>query len=300
MPSGFFTAESWMLPTVDEVKVDNLQYITTFTANPTTDVITTAINHTQIPSEIVMVMSSGALPAPLQPFTLYRVRTPNLGPTTMELAENAGWNPPPENPKINITDAGTGTHTLWIRPLEGVATVGVNPTNFLTSEVTGNTRGGVYLNPSHGTRFQVAGISGIAGLLPNTDYFSDVYQQTPTCRWSIIGTPVSGGGSCGFYTYAIPAVMEWGLGDLGALFSESEDYYSICGDCAFGGGGGGGAATGKMRHVEVQKPPRIYFQEQDITELVGRARSASSTIENLKIVGTGVSGNPKDGFMINQ
>jgi hypothetical protein len=96
MPSGPFPVSGgWVVPTIDESKVPNFQFLGTFTADPTTDIITTSINHNLIDLELVMVWSSGTLPAPLVGNnTIYRVPIGGvLSPTTFKLAENSGGFP---------------------------------------------------------------------------------------------------------------------------------------------------------------------------------------------------------------
>jgi hypothetical protein len=45
-------------------------------------------------------------------------------------------------------------------------------------------------------------------------------------------------------------------------------------------------------------PVQIFYNEQDITKLVRRAQEASKILENLRIVGPTVSGNPRNGIII--
>ena len=222
--------------------------------------------------------------------------------------------PPPEPPPIDILDAGVGTHLLWGRALDFVGEVfGNSSTNDLTGETLGAIRGGIYFRVGSAIpeRLQVKNISGLPGLNVGIDYYSKNTQRNPITQWQVAvggsGNPavnLGGSGSCDVYAYGYPANTLWGLGDLGVLlsgFGPQENYYSLCGDCAFGGGpgGGGGAGGGDQEPVLGQPRPQIIYQDKDITDLVERAHAAASTIENLSIVGSGVSGNPKEGFAIN-
>jgi hypothetical protein len=396
MAGGVFGRAN-VVPTKDEVQVPNLQWQTHFTADPSTNVLTCASPHLQVPGEVVYVSSNGTLPSPLQPNTFYRVLTAGLGwtqlggptdffhgtaatdlitapfphgltagtpiflygpfdpfgdgqpsplegvsyyyvassgltatqfkvtyisngasptvdlftdgstqlwlfyldthtvnPITLMLASNVGWNPPPENPPIDITDAGVGIHSLWIRPLEKVGVVGIT-LPYMSGELVGG-RGAIYLD--NGKRHQYKNIQGtISGIVVNTDYWTSGAQQSPVTKWQT-GTTL--GGSAGslvdLYSYSYPAISEWGLGDLGIIAGER--YYSVCGDCAFGpappppggGGPGGEGGAGGKTPLSPEQQIKIVYREQDITNLVRRAQRASNMVENLQIVGQGVSG----------
>lgn len=391
-----------IIPTKDEVRVPNFQWVSAFTADPGTNELICDVEHGQVPGDIVMVTSSGTIPDPLIPFKLYRVRsgaldwylfgspdghsgpgiyvtmvsngepfnhdlmqprikvvcpiphelsigvhvyfmsgtfgdglpigihnseelqirpehfttttfelgtisdnTPRewLGPgpgsdpinmwfqtpsvTKLKLAENEGWNPPPENPEINITTAGVGAHHLWIRPLEFVGKVVCQSGNYLTGETFGG-RGAIYLDD--GERHQYKNVVGIGGLPADTNLLTSGAQQRPITKWQVglILTGVDHGAD--LWAYAYPAVSEWGLGDLGVLGTER--YYSLCGDCTFGGGGPGpgGGGKGGDQPLTPDRQIKIEYRDQDITNLVRRAQKASDTIENFRIVGPGVSG----------
>jgi hypothetical protein len=43
---------------------------------------------------------------------------------------------------------------------------------------------------------------------------------------------------------------------------------------------------------------QIFYQDKDITDLVKRAKEASKIIENFRIVGRTVSGDPDKGFSV--
>jgi len=77
----------------------------TFTVNTTTDVFTTATAHGLAVGDVVRVSTTGTLPAPLVAGTDYTVVTvPST--TTLKLSSTAGGT------ALNITTAGTGTHSL--------------------------------------------------------------------------------------------------------------------------------------------------------------------------------------------
>jgi hypothetical protein len=391
---GFFTTGGVIMPTIDEVQVPNLQWLTTFTADPSTNLLTCPISHKQVAGEVVMVTSTGVLPAPLVPFKLYRVPTAGLGwvkfggpsdfvtasavtdqwttpfphglvadmpvmfvvysgvypgmpsplypatqyfvaaagmtatkfkvafgpggppvdlftdsnpatnfwlfymtadPTALQLAENEGWNPPPENPSIDLLDAGVGVHQLWVRPLDYVGRVNSVGGNYVSAEAIGCPRGAIYLDNGKRHQYKNQSTGGFAFLaLPNTDYWTSGAQQSPWTRWQMGINPGVTDASADLYAYDYPATALWGLGDLGVFVAGAgEHYYNICGNCAFGGGGpptgAGGGKGGEVRPV-AERQIKIEYRDQDITNLVRRAQKASNTIENLRIVGPGVSG----------
>lgn len=300
MADGFYRVPGVgdIMPTIDERKVANFQWISSFTADASTNIITTALPHTQIAGEVVMLTSTGTLPAPFEAFELYRICTPGLGANVLKLALNIGWSPPPENPPIDILDSGTGTHFMWIRPLEYIAEVIGDPIHdFILTEEPGITRGAIYFKDA--VRFQLTGGSGMSGVVRGHDYWSSRSQHTPKTKWKItIGgsdgeiVHLVNNGQASLRTYGYPANSLWGLGILGAVIGGGESYYNLCGACTFGnGGGGGGGDSGKGQdQLSPDRQIRIEYKDQDITNLVRRAQKASSTIENLSIVGQGVSG----------
>lgn len=75
---------------------------TTFTANAGTDVITAA-THGLSAGQVLLLDSSTTLPGGLSQYTLYYVINPTTN--TFQLATSAGGS------AVNITDAGTGTHS---------------------------------------------------------------------------------------------------------------------------------------------------------------------------------------------
>lgn len=394
MNGGFFKTEGDIIPTIDEVRVPDFQWQTTFIADPSTDTLTTAAPHLQVAEEVVMLTSTGTLPAPLIPFHLYRVLTaglgwarlggptdyffgsaatdlitapfphglpagtpiflygpldplgdgqpspldgvsyyyvassgltatqfkvtynpsgagttvdlftdgsPNLwlfymgssgGSTTLQLADNDTWNPPPEPPPIDITDMGVGVHHLWIRPLAYVRSIAGNGgTNYLTGEALANPPGGGAVYLGNAMRHQYKNVNTMPGLPANTDLWTSSAQQRPAAKWQA-GLSLGGTGTADLWAYAYPAKTVWGLGDLGVLVGGGEAYYSICGACAFGtpGGSPGGGAGGDVVPLKPDRQIVIQYRDQDITNLVRRAERASNTVENLRIVGQGVSG----------
>lgn len=76
----------------------------TFTANATTDVLTLSAAHRYKLDSRVELLTTTTLPAPLATDTTYYVR--DVTSTTLKLAATEG------GAAINLTDAGTGTHTI--------------------------------------------------------------------------------------------------------------------------------------------------------------------------------------------
>lgn len=84
--------------------------ISTFTVNAATDVITVGAAHNLVVGDIVQVSSATTLPAGLAATTNYYVKTvPST--TTLTLSATSGGS------TIDITDTGTGTHTIYAGPL---------------------------------------------------------------------------------------------------------------------------------------------------------------------------------------
>jgi hypothetical protein len=404
---GFYTRFVEVPPGADEHQGYNLQFASLFSASPGGDLLTTVSPVDTVVGEVVILTTTGILPAPLQPFKYYRVvsaglgrwvrwgsptdwvtasaatdlwttpsphglavgaavffydfndgygsniplplinvvtyyvaasgftattfkvsytnggppvdLTTNSGPniwlfitgtggsTTLQLADNAGWNPPPENPPIDITDVGTGIHSLWVRPLDYVGTFITSGGNMTTELIGGaGTSGCRYWgNPprikNSGHRFQV-GSPPPGGMVANTDYNSGEYTRppvTPSGQWSVAG--LSGGAYSGnLYDYGDGTILNDGLGDLGSVTTER--YYIISGDVIIigGGGGGGGAGEGGGQPLIVKLPrPTIKVRDPELASLIRRARRAAQTIENLSIVGDGVSGDSSGGFALN-
>jgi hypothetical protein len=77
----------------------------TVTANATTDVLTVTAGHTWVTDATVEFGSTDTLPAPLAVDTLYYVR--DATSTTFKVAATRG------GAAINLTDTGTGTHTVF-------------------------------------------------------------------------------------------------------------------------------------------------------------------------------------------
>jgi hypothetical protein len=302
---GFYTRFVEVPPGVDEHQGYNLQFGSLFTADPTTDFLTTNDSLGLITAEVVILTTTGILPAPLQPFKYYRVVSP--GSTTLQLADNEGWNPPPPSPPVDIVSAGTGIHSLWVRPLDYVGTFITSGGNMTTELVAGaGTSGCRYWgNPprarNSGYRFQV-GSPPPAGLVANTDYNTGEYTRppvTPLGQWSVAGMG-AGAYSGNLYAYADGTILVDGLGDLGSVTTER--YYMISGDVITiggGGGGGGGAGEGGGQPLTIKLPrPTIKVRDPELSSLIRRARRAAQAIENLSIVGDGVSGDSSRGFAI--
>lgn len=85
-------------------KFEDLESSTTFTANPTTDIITVS-SAIFSNDDVVYVSSSFLLPSPLEGNTPYYVI--NVSDSTLQLSETEGGS------AINITSSGIGTHTIY-------------------------------------------------------------------------------------------------------------------------------------------------------------------------------------------
>jgi len=90
--------------------INDVEQTFTVTANPTTDVLTTSVAHGLVPNTRVTLASTGTLPAPLNDTSIYFVKNPSG--TNLELSATAG------GATIDITSAGTGTHSLFTIPLD--------------------------------------------------------------------------------------------------------------------------------------------------------------------------------------
>ena len=116
--------------TISETGTYQVGVVFTFTANASTEIITTSADHGLVVNDTVVVTSSGDpvdLPAPLAIDTVYHVKTVGSGGTADELTLSATQG----GSTINITDTGTGTHTLT-----SVASVIVNDTELNLGSVT--------------------------------------------------------------------------------------------------------------------------------------------------------------------
>jgi hypothetical protein len=100
----------------------------TFTADASTDKLSIADHLLLDGTAVVLENSGGALPAGLSTNTLYYVRDTDSDSGTLKLAASSG------GAAINITGAGTGTHTLQIAPRKVARTLSdasqtIQPTN---------------------------------------------------------------------------------------------------------------------------------------------------------------------------
>jgi len=303
---GYYTRSGDVAPTLNETTMSNFEFVGTFTADPSTDLLTVSAPHMQITAEVVLVHSTGTLPGGLVVGTFYRVLSAGLGTNTLKLGSNVGWNPPPENPPIDITDTGTGTHGLYIRPLAYVGPFIPVPSGLMSTEGVGGARGCLYWgNPPRSqndmARFQVKGASLPSGLAQNVDYYTGAYQRPPAVpfsRWSVGGVTVGGSGSGDIWSYFEGVDVIGGQGDLGSV--TAENYYLISGDVSIiiigGGGGEGGLAQGGPP-VTVELPrPTIKVRDPELASILRRARRAARIIEDLSIVGA--SGDSESGFSL--
>jgi len=90
--------------------INDVEQTFTVTANPTTDVLTTPIPHGLVPNTRVKFTTTETLPAPLDDTSIYFVRNPSG--TNLQLSAVA------DGGIIDITSAGTGTHSLLTIPLD--------------------------------------------------------------------------------------------------------------------------------------------------------------------------------------
>ena len=84
-----------------------------FTANTSTEEITTTNSYRFLPNETVQLTTTGTLPAGLSTGTTYYVKDPDQGGGVIYYGgENFQLATTPDGTAINITDTGTGTHTV--------------------------------------------------------------------------------------------------------------------------------------------------------------------------------------------
>lgn len=99
LEANYSNSDSWCIALLNDVRS-----VYTFTANASTDVLTTSATHDYIAGTPVQLTTTGTLPAPLATATTYYVVSPSGA--TLKLAATSGGS------AIDITDAGTGTHTI--------------------------------------------------------------------------------------------------------------------------------------------------------------------------------------------
>ncbi len=301
MLSGYYKRVGDRLPELILDHDVDLQYLGVCTVNPSNDLITVPAQDYIIGGEFVKFISTGILPSPLSPDTFYHVIDDGLTATTLKVSLTEGGS------SVDITDTGTGTHFIITRHFLLLnEQSGVTYADPGTDYLSLNPPRIHFLAPPNRVRFITFGTIP-SPLVAGTDYWItddgsltdvsfkvshdgslnppiDITSTGSGCQISVIGSRV--------------AEVLNNLQPLGYFSDES--YYYPCGVGLFGcAGGGPGAMGGGQQPIEIDKPPKIFFQSKDITDSVRRARDASSMIENLKIVGKNVSGNPKDGFMIN-
>jgi len=90
--------------------INDVEQTFTVTANPATDTLTTSIPHGLVPDTRVMLTTMGTLPEPLNDTDIYFVQNPSG--TNLQLSATASGD------TIDITDAGTGIHSLLTIPLD--------------------------------------------------------------------------------------------------------------------------------------------------------------------------------------
>lgn len=89
----------------------------TFTADASADTLSISDHMLDDTTPVVLFNSGGALPAGLATNTLYYVRDSDSDNGTLKLAATSG------GAAINITGAGTGTHSLYVAPRKTTVTL---------------------------------------------------------------------------------------------------------------------------------------------------------------------------------
>ena len=95
-----------------------LTSLDTFTANASTEVLTVASAHGLAAGDRVKFTTSGTLPAGLALDTIYYVIASGLTSTELKVSATDGGS------AVNITDTGTGTHTIWQDTYDSTARMG--------------------------------------------------------------------------------------------------------------------------------------------------------------------------------
>lgn len=113
--------------TVQDTATYQIGVVFTFTANASTEKITTSADHGLVVNDTVVLTTTGTLPAGLAVSTTYHVKTVGSGGTADELTLSATQG----GSTIDITNTGSGTHTLT-----SVASVVVNDTELNLGSVT--------------------------------------------------------------------------------------------------------------------------------------------------------------------
>ena len=114
--------------TIAETGTYQVGVVFTFTANASTEVLTTSANHGLIVNDTVVLTTTGTLPAGLSLSTTYHVKTVGSGGTADELTLSGTAD---LAATIDITNTGSGTHTLT-----SVSSVIVNDTELNLGSVT--------------------------------------------------------------------------------------------------------------------------------------------------------------------
>jgi hypothetical protein len=286
----FIINQSDSLPTGVYVFVLDYQYISEFTVAPGSDTLTTTIPHTQIDREVVMVLSNGTLPGGLHAEKIYRVW--NSTANTMQLIDNDVW---PTISIVDITDAGVGTHTLWIRVFELAGTIqSVDTVNDIITLQQQH-----HLRANNRIQFAVTGGSLPPPLAPNTDYRVVLTSTMTDFQFRPVVADLTGPGSGtrtvwspGYQSSQVLLQYEWGAHGLETAYLLGGGFVTLI------GGGGGGAAEGGGEPLMVQIPrPTIKVRDPELASILRRARRASRIIEDLQIVGA--SGDSSSGFALN-
>jgi hypothetical protein len=283
------------LPTWTPQLSFNFQLKDTATADPSSDTITCASNHDQVDREVVIFTTTGTLPAPLIPFHMYRV-VGTITATTFQVSDNDTW---PTVSIIDITNAGTGVHTLWIRPLEIIATIaGVDTTNNI---LAASNRTFFHSDATESDRIRFQGASLPPPLVGNIDYWVAYGPTDFTFKVAVGGgggsiVDLTGGGSGNILSIRGTTTVQYPGGDLGMFILDSA--FMMAGVVQIIGGGGGGAAGARGEPMIVEVPrPTIKVRDPELASVLRRARRAARTIENLTIVGA--SGDSESGFALN-
>lgn len=284
--SGYYFTGYALLPSHIITGISDFGFIDTFTVNVGSDVITVASPHFQIADEVVQFTTTGTLPSPLIPFHNYRVLSSGLTATQLQISETVG------GAVIDITDAGTGVHSFWIRPLQDRGNVtAVAATDILT--LTGKPTLFEIPNVVR-MRFTTTGTLP-APLVVGNDYFA-LNSTGNDFQINNGGSPLNittaGTGTHSLQTI-VPVLVQYPFGEFG--YQNDEAYYMLTGGIE---GGGVGDAINLVNPPQTREVVRDAGPSE-VRRMLDRARRAAKIVENLSIAGTGVAGSAEDGFSIN-
>jgi hypothetical protein len=218
-------------------------------------------------------------------------------PTTFQVSDNDTW---PTINIINITDSGTGVHSLWTRPFEQISTIfGVNTA---TDVITATDRTFFHSDVTESDRIRFQGAGLPSPLIANADYWVAYNPGEKTFKVAIGGgggtiVDLTTGGTGNILSIRGTTTVQFPSGLLGYLGYDSAYMLTDTTVTIIGGGGGvgGEGAGGEPLIVEVPRPT-VKVRDPELASILRRARRAARTIENLTIVGA--SGDSESGFAI--